>query len=387
MNKAIIIAVGILVIGGIFGFVFWQDSQDRTPVKKEEPKARFGEHNNEDQIISNVRDERDKKRIVPEDRTEKVVVQNQIAQPQAQPKELPVASVRSFGNFEDAANSQVGEQGFANAVSNTTENRTDWRYTAPYGRLLKCSLMNTLQSIDLATPIIAVVEEDLVWDGEVIIPAGTEVHGTATEGRSRDRLGANGNWLLVMKEDKYNTRRELRLNGVVLERSYDAKTDKFGELDGSSGFKGRVIENVDDELIRLYAATFIQGLSGAFTETSTNDSGTVQILPSARNAAIGGTTELLGEIAARIRAEIEREGFYVQVPGGSEFYLYITQGVDRDSAKTGISINAPYNPDDRIAQANAAAEEAQRLSDRTRQESQRVRAEAQRNSEARNQNR
>ena len=67
MNKAIIIAVGILVIGGIFGFVFWQDSQDRTPVKKEEPKARFGEHNNEDQIISNVRDERDKKRIVPED--------------------------------------------------------------------------------------------------------------------------------------------------------------------------------------------------------------------------------------------------------------------------------------------------------------------------------
>ena len=53
---------------------------------------------------------------------------------------------------------------------------------APYGRLLDCKLVNTLESNVDGTPLIAIVIEDLWWtnaQGErtLIIPAGTEVHG------------------------------------------------------------------------------------------------------------------------------------------------------------------------------------------------------------------
>jgi hypothetical protein len=45
----------------------------------------------------------------------------------------------------------------------------------PYGRLLKCELVNTVDSINLETPIIGLVAEDVWRDGRLIIPAGTEV--------------------------------------------------------------------------------------------------------------------------------------------------------------------------------------------------------------------
>src|SRR3981081_1317812 len=48
---------------------------------------------------------------------------------------------------------------------------------APFGRLVKCQLVITVDSSELETPIIAVVTEDVNHDGRLIIPAGTEVHG------------------------------------------------------------------------------------------------------------------------------------------------------------------------------------------------------------------
>lgn len=54
---------------------------------------------------------------------------------------------------------------------------------APYGRLIACKLVNTVESGDTDTPLIAFVTEDLWWinskgEKKLIIPAGTEVHGT-----------------------------------------------------------------------------------------------------------------------------------------------------------------------------------------------------------------
>ena len=57
-------------------------------------------------------------------------------------------------------------------------------YFLPYGRLLRCELVNTVDSTNIDTPIIGLVIEDAWNDGRVIIPAGTEVHGLAQESRS-----------------------------------------------------------------------------------------------------------------------------------------------------------------------------------------------------------
>lgn len=328
MNKIVIIILGILILGGIFGYVFYVDSQGKTeePISAGVPK--FAEKNNKERSIIEMRGERKRVGANP------VAKAPSVGPLESAPKVLPRSPVRAYG-----------VPGGGSSVEDTvrTENqlipRSDWRYTAPYGRLLKCALMNTLQSIDLATPIIGVVTEDLIWDGEVIVPVGTEVHGRAINERSRERLGAAERWVLVMKEDKFNTRREMIVNGLVLDRSYDEDTDTFGPLDGSSGFKGKMVDAVDEKMIKLFAATFIQGLSSAFTETETNGIGTVQVVPSIKNGALGGTQALLGEVAQNIRAEIEREGYYTQVAGGTPFYIYIQEGVDREAAKEGISLS------------------------------------------------
>lgn len=51
---------------------------------------------------------------------------------------------------------------------------------APAGRLIRCVLVNTVDSANIDTPIIALVTDDLWHDGRIVIPAGTEVHGKAS---------------------------------------------------------------------------------------------------------------------------------------------------------------------------------------------------------------
>ena len=339
-NKVVLAFLGILVIAGIFGFVFWQQSSEvAAPIEASNPK--FADKNNEEQTLINIRDERTRSGSPEEKPLETKMVERPVDATfsDAPPPPLPRAPVRTYGTISPAPTSPTER------LAEVVATRRDWRHTAPYGRLLKCSLMNTLQSIDLKTPIIGVVTEDLMWAGEVIIPAGTEVHGRAANERSRSRLGAAGKWILILKEDEHETRREMIINGLVLDRSYDPETDTFGPLDGSAGFRGEIIEEVDDKLIKLFAATFIQGLSGALTETSRNDAGTLQVVPSVRNGALGGTQEVLGEVAQQIRASIEREGYYTQVAGGTEFYIYIEEGVDRKSARKGLTMKRSFTLD------------------------------------------
>ncbi|MEQ1854735.1 MAG: hypothetical protein ABMA01_24470, partial [Chthoniobacteraceae bacterium] len=51
---------------------------------------------------------------------------------------------------------------------------------------------------------------------------------------------------------------------------------------------------------------------------------------------------VLDRYAQQIQQTIERDGFYVRVPAGKQFYLYITQTVDRAEAQIGgTSIGTP----------------------------------------------
>ena len=47
----------------------------------------------------------------------------------------------------------------------------------PFGRLIPCELVITVDSSRIATPIIGMVTEDQWENGNLIIPAGAEVHG------------------------------------------------------------------------------------------------------------------------------------------------------------------------------------------------------------------
>jgi hypothetical protein len=76
------------------------------------------------------------------------------------------------------------------------------------------------------------------------------------------------------------------------------------------------------------------------TETESTILGT-QLAPSLQNAPLKGAQDVLNVYAQQILETIQRDGFYVRVPAGKEFYLYVTQTIDKSDAVIGGSRFVP----------------------------------------------
>ena len=200
---------------------------------------------------------------------------------------------------------------------------------APYGRLISCELIVTVDSSLIQTPIIGLVTEDIYHDGRLIIPAGTEVHGKAQTDRSRERIASDNSWTLVWQDGK-----ELKLSGIALDREADPNGEGWGITDGSAGLRGRVIKSDDMAEIKLFAATFLSGAAGLFSQQQSTIYGN-QMAPTLENAPLAGAQSVLQAYAQQIYDSIQRDGFYVRVPAGKQFYLYVTQTIDESDATIG----------------------------------------------------
>jgi hypothetical protein len=210
---------------------------------------------------------------------------------------------------------------------------------APFGRLIQCELIVTVDSSSINTPVIGLVTENVYHHGHLIIPVGTEVHGSAQVDRVRERIASDGRWTLV-----WQTGEELRVSGLALDREKDADDYGWGITDGSAGLRGRLIKRDDLAEIKMFAATLLSGAAEAFTEKRATAFGSFAV-PSLTNAPLQGAQTVLDRYANQIQQSIERDGFYVRVPAGKQFYLYVTQTMDRADAKLGgdLATNAASN--------------------------------------------
>lgn len=200
---------------------------------------------------------------------------------------------------------------------------------APFGRLISCQLVITVDSSALDTPIIGLVTEDVWHDGRLIVPVGTEVHGTARVDRMRERIASQGQWTLVWQDGK-----EMRLSGLALDREKEANGEGWAITDGSAGLRGQLLKSDDYTEIKLFVASFLSGAAGAFTERERTMLGS-QATATVGNAGLGGIQQVLNTYAKQIMDTIEREGFYVRVPAGKQFYLYVTETMDASNASVG----------------------------------------------------
>jgi Bacterial conjugation TrbI-like protein len=200
---------------------------------------------------------------------------------------------------------------------------------APFGRLVPCELIITVDSSSIQTPIIGLVTEDVFHHGQLIIPAGTEVHGTAQLDHARERIASNGRWTLVWQNGQ-----ELAVSGLALDRECDPETGTWGITDGSAGLRGRLLKTDDLAEVKLFIASLLSGAAEAFTQKQVSPFGTFA-LPTLQNAGLQGAQSVLDRYAQQILQTIERDGFYVRVPAGKQFYLYITQTIDEQDAKIG----------------------------------------------------
>jgi type F conjugative transfer system protein TrbI len=210
---------------------------------------------------------------------------------------------------------------------------------APFGRLVRCRLVITVDSSNITTPILGKVTDDLVWDGKIIIPECSEVHGKAQLDKSRERIAGEGVFTFVL-HDKANIGegRELVVKGIVLDKQHDPEFKTWGVTDGSAGFRGIVVtRNTLGDEVKLFAATFISGISQGLAATNTTAFGTTVNDPNGRgagnlpgyviNPTVGGVQAVLDKYAQRISDAIDRDGYFIRVPSGSEFYLYVDQEI------------------------------------------------------------
>jgi hypothetical protein len=220
---------------------------------------------------------------------------------------------------------------FADSAIENADKKTVSSIYAPYGRLISCETVVTVDSASIQTPIIGLVTENIYHAGKLVIPAGTEVHGTAQADRHRERIASGNNWSLVWQGGE-----ELRLNAIALDREFSGDQEGWGITDGSAGLRGRVIKSDDMAEIKLFAATFLSGAAGALTEKQQTSFGPINS-PTLNNAPFEGAQKVLSTYAQRIYDAIQKDGFYVRVPSGKQFYLYVLQTIDRADAEIGGS--------------------------------------------------
>jgi len=211
---------------------------------------------------------------------------------------------------------------------------------APFGRLVQCELVVTVDSSSISTPIIGLVTDDVYHNGRLIIPAGTEVHGAAKVDRVRERIADGGSWTLVWQSGE-----ELKVTGIALDREREPDETGWSITDGSAGLRGQLLKSDDLAEVKLFAATFLSGAASSLTEREQTLFGS-RATSSLRNAPFTGAQDVLNVYAKQILDTIQRDGFYVRVPAGKQFYLYVTQTLDKSHAIVGGTRLSKVSPKD-----------------------------------------
>lgn len=90
--------------------------------------------------------------------------------------------------------------------------------------LVKAQLVINLES-GAVSPVVGVVSEDVVFNGETLIPAHSEIHGATQAQAFHDRIACNSQFTVVSPTERF------LVTGIVLERGDPGS-------DGTYGLKG-----------------------------------------------------------------------------------------------------------------------------------------------------
>ena len=193
------------------------------------------------------------------------------------------------------------------------------RLFAPPGTLIPCQLVITVDSSSLETPVVGFVTADVWHNQNLIIPAGTEVHCFAKRGRVRNRIEVTGEWKFI-----WNDGREVRINGIALDRDYDPDKDSYAITDGSAGIRGKVHKSDEYLEFKMFAATALAGATKSAEKTTRSAFGEYAD-NSIGNAGLEGASAVAERYAKLMLDQIEGDGLFVRVPAGTEFYVYPLQ--------------------------------------------------------------
>lgn len=225
----------------------------------------------------------------------------------------------------------------------------DMGFYRPLGAMVKCKLINTVDSSTGATVHVdGRVDEDVWFRNHCFIRKGSEVHGTAQIDKSRERIDAECVWVFVLADEcGHLTTKELTIEGQAEDMANDpefealcargkmvtAITDKWGITDASSGLRGVVIQTDNMAAINLWVSAFASALTQSISTVGQN-------FGSIGGVATPAATNVLNGYAQQVLKSIETDGFFIRVPSAKRFYVRIAKGFwtsdERVAASTGL---------------------------------------------------
>jgi len=115
-------------------------------------------------------------------------------------------------------------------------------YFLPTGFVFEAVLEGAVFSYNLMTPAAAVLDEDLVYKGEVVLPQGSQLIGSVQVVHSLDRVNID------FKTCVFPDGQQIPLDGMAL------------SMDGSAGVKGKVQKHKDAAAARLAMRSILTGV-------------------------------------------------------------------------------------------------------------------------------
>jgi hypothetical protein len=220
---------------------------------------------------------------------------------------------------------------------------------AAYGRLLRCKLLITVDSNRIQTPIVGILMEDVYSaNHRLLIPALAEVHGMAQATSAGSRIGSQNQWVVVWQRDGQEV--ELPLSGIALDHTPNPNGAGWSLTDGSAGLRGQEIRTDNLAEIKMLVAQFGAGFAQSFAQSGLQSviTSSGSVLTSQNNgfqqAAAQGAQNAASLYAQQIADTVKREGVYIRVAAGTDFYLYVTQTLDPSQAHVGASATMADSP-------------------------------------------
>ena len=181
----------------------------------------------------------------------------------------------------------------------TKKEQRKTNYFLPTGFTFPVRLVNAVFSYNVESPAIAVVDREVDYLHQVVIPAGTQVIGTVSVQQDHDRILVTFHTMVFP-----NTGNEVQFQGLGL------------SLDGSLGIQGKVETHKDSEVANTVLRSLVTGTQDAVSMAATN--------PIADQAVQG----LSNEAASTLDQNREKITTSISVPADTPLKIYLPRRIE-----------------------------------------------------------
>lgn len=346
-----LLALVVVIAAG----AFYLSKRPAPPVNA--PTAKTDKSGNE--VLPDTLALEEKRVALGETRTARIGSDQQVDRLVVPPKKSPPPALLDFGGSKKEKEKEPPPYPKLVHVTNTAPEpfvAKQPEFFAPRGMLFKAALVLTVDSSSLETPVLALVTEDVYWNGRLIVPAGTQVQAQASQGRVRDRIEIKGTFTFVWADG-----REYNISCVALdhERLSDGS---YGLTDGSAGIRGQIVKNDQYAELKILVAEALQGIMNNQQDQFQTVYGLVP-QNNSRNAALGGGSQAASAYSQLLTKKLDQDLDFVRVSAGTQFYIFTKDVFEPELASVaGLRQNGKAASSWQLAEETYARAQAQAAS-------------------------